>query len=83
MTVSAADLVILDPLDLELLFESNPEQFSGFRDMPYFLVTKVRPIGQYRQLYRVYAMVPFQIDPASSLARRLQTSHSCSTSYTR
>ena len=57
------EITVLTPQDLELLFDSNPEQFSGFLDMPYFLVTKVRPVAPYRQLYRVYAMVPYQIDP--------------------
>lgn len=58
------ELTVLTPEDLELLFDSNPDQFNSCVEPPAFLLTRVRPISGYRTLYRVYALVPFQMDPA-------------------
>lgn len=57
------EITVLTPQDLELLFDSNPDQFNGLIELPIFLLTKVRPVSQYRLLYRVYALVPHWKDP--------------------
>ena len=57
------EITVLTPQDLELLFDSNPDQFNSFVESPFFLVTKVRPVSPYKSLYRVYALVPHRLDP--------------------
>lgn len=56
-------ITVLTPEDLEKIFDSNPEQFTGYQ-LPTFVLRKVRTVGNYRVLYIVDAMVPYQIDPA-------------------
>lgn len=57
------ELTVLTPQDLESIFVSNPDQFAGF-ERPLFFLEKVKPAGSYRVLYRLYAMVPYQVDLA-------------------